>query len=114
MGSGASKQETKYNNNNENENDSAANTPNDFPHPTQQQQSQQLRRSKASPIAPPPVSSASFEVFMRALQRLPFTLTEDQFETIIYDLAECEFPPRDVLLKAGEGFKTFRRTMSSA
>lgn len=62
-----------------------------------------IPESLETPIKPPPISRSSFELFIQCLHKLPFTLTEDQFENIIYDLEERTFSCNTTVIKAGQG-----------
>ena len=62
----------------------------------------EARSVSTAPVRPPPVSGTSFEKFNARLEKLPFTLTEEQFETLIYDVVEKTFSPGDVVLQSGQ------------
>lgn len=65
-----------------------------------------FHQSDVNGRAPPPLQSPqipqnSFELFLKCIHDLPFTLSEEQFETITYDLKEKTFPAGSIIIKEG-------------
>lgn len=53
------------------------------------------------PTDPPPVSRESFDIFLTCIKTLPFSLTNEQFETLIYDISEKTYAPNSFISHAG-------------
>ena len=56
----------------------------------------------STPLQGPKISQNSFSKFMHCIGNLPFLLSEEEFDTIVYDVEERKYAPGTVILKEGQ------------